>query len=181
MRSLLIQRKLTSCWKHVAVHIKKNTLAAKREPTRLDDSWTPPRTLDLPKCGFRAASAWWLCEATIRVRRSCVLGCLQMARSFRSGGCPGASSLIRPSGPDALNDTTQSRTVWSPTPPISAAFICDHLRRSPTGKAGVISETNHVTLWQGREALRRKFRTKKEGCCHASLRNPSGHRGNHAS
>ena len=36
--------------------------------------------------------------------------------SFNRGGCPGALRSIRPSGPCALNLTTQSRTTCSPTP-----------------------------------------------------------------
>jgi hypothetical protein len=39
------------------------------------------------------------------------------------GGCPGALRSIRPSGPCALNFSTQSRTICSVTPPIFAASV----------------------------------------------------------
>jgi len=41
--------------------------------------------------------------------------------SPRSGRPPGALPFTNPSGPSALNRSTQSRIVWSPTPPIAAA------------------------------------------------------------
>ena len=38
-------------------------------------------------------------------------------------GCPGGLRSISPSGPWALNFITQSRTIWSVTPPIFAASV----------------------------------------------------------
>jgi|Tabmets4t2r2_1033128.scaffolds.fasta_scaffold63757_1 hypothetical protein len=43
--------------------------------------------------------------------------------SVSRGGCPGALRSIRPSGPCALNFTTQSRTICTVTPPIFAASL----------------------------------------------------------
>ena len=43
--------------------------------------------------------------------------------SLRSAGCPGALRSTRPSGPSALKRRTQSRTIWSVTPPILAASL----------------------------------------------------------
>ena len=43
--------------------------------------------------------------------------------SFSLQVFPGALPSIRPSGPRALNRTTQSRRVCSPTPPIRAARV----------------------------------------------------------
>ena len=42
---------------------------------------------------------------------------------FRRDGCPGGLQSISPSGPWALNFITQSRTIWSVTPPIFAASV----------------------------------------------------------
>src|SRR5207302_458560 len=42
-----------------------------------------------------------------------------------SGALPGALPFTRPGGPSALNASTQSRTVCSPTPPIFAASVRD--------------------------------------------------------
>jgi hypothetical protein len=36
-------------------------------------------------------------------------------------GVPGALSFKRPSGPSAMKRSTQSRTIYNPTPPIRAA------------------------------------------------------------
>jgi hypothetical protein len=43
--------------------------------------------------------------------------------SFSLQVFPGALPLIKPSGPRALNRTTQSRMVCNPTPPIRAALV----------------------------------------------------------
>src|ERR1700747_252992 len=43
--------------------------------------------------------------------------------SLRIGGLPGALRGLSPSGPSALNRITQSRTIWSVTPPIFAASL----------------------------------------------------------
>src|SRR5829696_3795009 len=45
--------------------------------------------------------------------------------SFSRGGCPGALRSASPSGPRALNRSTQSRTICSVTPPILAASVRD--------------------------------------------------------
>jgi hypothetical protein len=45
------------------------------------------------------------------------------ARALRRDGWPGALRSIRPSGPAALNRSTQSRTTCSVTPPTSAAAV----------------------------------------------------------
>jgi hypothetical protein len=43
--------------------------------------------------------------------------------SFSLQAFPGALPLTKPSGPRALNRTTQSRRVCNPTPPIRAALV----------------------------------------------------------
>jgi hypothetical protein len=46
-------------------------------------------------------------------------------------GAPGALPFNRPSEPSALNQSTQSRTICSPTPPIRAALERGRHHRSP--------------------------------------------------
>ncbi len=55
------------------------------------------------------------------------IACTSAARcvSFSRDGFPGALPLISPSGPRALNRSTQSRTTCSVTPPIMAASVRD--------------------------------------------------------
>ena len=44
-------------------------------------------------------------------------------RAVKTGWLSGRLAVIRPSGPWALNFSTQSRTIWSVTPPTLAAWV----------------------------------------------------------
>ena len=67
--------------------------------------------------GFRRA-----CTAGIGPLSTAAASACRCASFSRRDG-PDALRSIKPSGPAALNRTTQSRTICSPTPPIRAASL----------------------------------------------------------
>jgi len=82
--------------------------------------------------------------------------------SRRSGRLPGALPFTSPAGPSALNWSTQSRTVCSPTPPIAAAALREPRHRPPPRPTIAGVDPHRLTLWPAGAATWRRNRLEAE-------------------